>query len=111
MPHLRHRYLRKNIESDLSWSPVVSVLGMRQVGKTTLLRQIGGDYRTLDDDGFLRKLEQGIWTEIESGKSPMTIDEAQKAPGLFDRVKLIVDQRRRPGQFLLTGSVRFLSKK
>jgi len=111
MPHLRPRYLRQSIKKDLSWSPVVSVLGMRQVGKTTLLKQIGCTYQTLDDDDVLRRFEQGIWTEIESGTAPMVMDEAQKCPGLFDRVKLIVDQRRKPGQFLLTGSVRFLSRK
>lgn len=111
MPHLRLRYLQKNIRRDLSWSPVISVLGMRQVGKTTLLRQLGHSYLTLDDDDVLRRFEQGIWSEIESGSTPMVIDEAQKCPGLFDRVKLIVDRRKKPAQFLLTGSVRFLSQK
>lgn len=84
---------------------------MRQVGKTTLLKQIGRTYATLDDDEVSRRFELGNWSQIESGKPPMVIDEAQKCPGLFDRIKLIVDQNRRPGQFLLTGSVRFLSRK
>jgi predicted AAA+ superfamily ATPase len=84
---------------------------MRQVGKTTLLKQLGTSYVTLDDDDVLRRFEQGIWTEIESAPAPLVVDEAQKSPGLFDRVKLIVDRRKRPGQFLLTGSVRFLSRK
>lgn len=111
MPHLRPRHLEEILKKDLSWSPVVSVLGMRQVGKTTLLKQPGRAYITLDDDDVLRRFEQGIWTEIESASPPIVIDEAQKSPGLFDRVKLIVDRRKRPGQFLLTGSVRFLSRK
>lgn len=111
MPHRRPRYLRANIEHDLSWSPVVSVLGMRQVGKTTLLKQMGRTYATLDDDEVLRRFEQGIWTELESSAAPLVVDEAQKCPGLFNRVKRIVDQRKRPGRFLLTGSVRFLSQK
>ena len=111
MPHLRPRYLQKNIKKDLSWSSVVSILGMRQVGKTTLLKQMGRTYTTLDDDRVLRRFEQGIWTELESAALPLVVDEAQKCPGLFDRVKLIVDRRKRPGQFLLTGSVRFLSRK
>lgn len=110
MPHLRHRYLYESLKRDLTWSPVVSVLGMRQVGKTTLLKPIARTYVTLDDDEILRRFEQGIWTELESGDTPIVIDEAQKSPQLFDRIKLIVDQRKRPGSFLLTGSVRFLSK-
>ncbi len=110
MPHLRDRYLREILKKDLAWSPVISVLGMRQVGKTTLLRPIGQTYITLDADEVLRQFEQGIWTELESGTTPIVIDEAQKSFRLFDRVKFIVDRKKRPGQFLLTGSVRFLSK-
>jgi predicted AAA+ superfamily ATPase len=111
MPHLRDRTLENELKKDLTWSPIVSVLGMRQVGKSTLLRSLGHSYLTLDDDAVLQKLERGDWSEIESATTPVVIDEAQKSAGLFDRVKLLVDQRKRPGQFLLTGSVRFLSKK
>jgi len=111
MPHLRLRILENQIRHDLSWSPVVSVLGMRQVGKSTLLSQLGKTYMTLDDDETLRKFERGDWSTVEASETPLVIDEAQKSPGLFDRVKLIVDRRKRPNQFLLTGSVRFLSRK
>ena len=48
MPHLRDRILEKTIRKDLTWSSVVSVLGMRQVGKSTLSRQLGQSYMTLD---------------------------------------------------------------
>lgn len=111
MPHLRHRILEEMIRKDLTWSPVVSVLGMRQIGKTTLLRQICDSYITLDQEETLQKLERGDWSKVESSRPPTVIDEAQKSPGLFDRVKLLVDRRKRPGQFVLTGSVRFLSRK
>ena len=110
MPHLRQRYLAPLLSKDLKWSPAVSVLGMRQVGKTTLLRQIGATYLTLDDEPLRNRLETGDWSILESGDRPVIIDEAQKLPGIFDRVKLLVDRAPRPGQFVLTGSVRFLSK-
>jgi len=84
---------------------------MRQVGKTTLLRQNPGTYLTLDDDSLRNTWETGDWSILESSRKPIIIDEAQKLPGVFDRVKLLVDRSRRPGQFILTGSVRFLSKK
>src|SRR4051812_45070368 len=84
---------------------------MRQVGKSTLLRQIGSSYLTLDQEEFLQKLDRGDWSEVESASPPAVIDEAQKSPRLFDRIKLLVDRRKRPGQFILTGSVRFLSRK
>ena len=111
MPHLRARRLEQNIQNDLSWSPIVSILGMRQVGKSTLLRQIGKTYLALDDDAHLMRLEGGDWSEVEAAATPLVIDEAQKCPKLFDRLKLLSDSRKRPGQFLLTGSVRFLSRK
>jgi predicted AAA+ superfamily ATPase len=111
MPHFRSRYLEPILKKDLTWSPVVSVLGMRQVGKSTLLKTMGKTYLTLDDDTLRNKWETGDWASLEGSARPIVIDEAQKLPGVFERVKLLVDQERRPGQYLLTGSVRFLSRK
>ena len=111
MPHTRHRFLTSQIQKDMKWAPVVSLLGMRQVGKTTLARSVANDYLTLDDDAVLIRFPSHEWADLEGRKGSLCIDEAQKAPGLFDRVKLIVDRTRKPGRFLLTGSVRFLSMK
>lgn len=84
---------------------------MRQSGKTTLIRGVSSEYLTLDDDRWVRTFETGDWSLIEGGHKPFAIDECQKFPPLFDRIKLLVDQRRSMGQFILTGSVRFLSKR
>jgi predicted AAA+ superfamily ATPase len=65
----------------------------------------------LDNDAVLLQIQNGQWGAVETDQYPVAIDECQKAPGLFDRIKLRVDQFNRPGQYLLTGSVRFLSKK
>ncbi len=111
MPHLRARFLEPLLRKDLTWSPVVSVLGMRQVGKTTLLKSLGKSYLSLDDESLRSKWEAGDWSLLESSRKPVVVDEAQKVPGVFERVKLTVDRERRPGQYLLTGSVRFLSRK
>ncbi|MCM2324144.1 MAG: AAA family ATPase [Oligoflexia bacterium] len=111
MPHERSRYLSTALRTTLTWSKTVSLLGMRQVGKTTLIRQLVDRYVTLDDDQLLRRLEQGNWADIETPAAPLAVDECQKFGPLFDRIKLIVDQRKKPGQYILTGSVRFLSKK
>lgn len=111
MPHQRHRYLLPHIKKALSWSPSICILGMRQTGKTTLLKALAREYLTLDDDSLRLKFEAGEWSQLEAASTPTGIDECQKTPGVFDRVKLICDRRKRPGQFLLTGSVRFLSKK
>ncbi len=84
---------------------------MRQVGKSTLIRSIAKTYLSLDDDFIILPLERGEWGTVEGAATPVAIDECQKLPGLFDRIKLLVDNRKKPGQFILTGSVRFLSKK
>ena len=81
MAHLRNRILEAEIRKDLKWSPVVSVLGMRQVGKSTLLRQIGANYLTLDDDQLQRKFELGEWAKcIIDSRNAMA--GVQTKPGL-----------------------------
>ena len=86
--------------------PVVAVVGARQVGKTTLVRDILKDQRafvTLDDPTvMLAATEHPVSLLTQAPR--ITIDEVQKSPGLLTAIKRIVDQHRRPGQFLLTGS-------
>ena len=111
MPHLRDRYLSSELKQVLSWSKTVSLLGMRQVGKTTLLKNFARTYVTLDNQQVIDELNALNWTVVEYGDFPIALDECQKFPRLFDHIKMRVDQLGRPGQYLLTGSVRFLSKK
>jgi predicted AAA+ superfamily ATPase len=100
------RALTPRIELALTDTPVVLVVGPRQAGKTTLVRQLAGSgmqYITLDDAaarqsaeddpaGFIRNLDRAV------------IDEVQRAPELLLAIKKTVDEDRRPGRFLLTGS-------
>ncbi len=111
MAHIRDRFLTHKIERALRQTPSISLLGMRQTGKTTLLNQFCKTYLTLDNDQTLTRFQMGNWSALESGTAPIGVDECQKLPGLFDRVKLLIDQRKTMGRFILTGSVRFLSKK
>ena len=87
--------------------PVVAVVGSRQVGKSTLVQQpeeaAGRQYVTLDDIGTLSVAQSDPKSFLESTK-PLTIDEVQLLPGLLREIKLLVDENRRPGRFLLTGS-------
>ena len=84
---------------------------MRKVGKTTLIKNLVKQYASFDDQRFLKLAESSEWSFIDDARSPMGLDECQKCPSVFDRVKLNADQRKKPGQYILTGSVRFLSKK
>ncbi len=110
MSDLYPRLLDSRIHEALGDTPVVLINGPRQCGKTTLVKQHGQDipYFTLDDDnlltavradptGFIKRMDRAV------------IDEIQHAPELLRAIKLSIDQDRRPGRFLLTGSANLLA--
>lgn len=103
------RSMRATITADMGLYPVVAVMGARQVGKSTLCREIGDQkglaYRTLDDQDVLQQAREdpeGLLAEL--GEPGAFIDEAQRAPNLFMAIKAVIDRTRRPGQYLLSGS-------
>jgi len=90
--------------------PAVSLTGPRQSGKTTLAQAAFPDYAYAsletpehrehalqDPRGFLGRFPERV-----------ILDEVQRCPDLFSYIQGIVDERKRPGQFLLTGSHNFL---
>ena len=106
------RLIEPHIAEALLDTPVVLLAGPRQAGKTTLVRQIaqqqGLRYLTMDDElallsaredpvGMIRSLDRAV------------IDEVQRAPQLLLAIKKSVDEDRRPGRFLLTGSANLMS--
>lgn len=105
------RSARAVIDIALTDNPIVLLIGPRQCGKTTLMRKYAKQdrkYFTLDDEttlhiatndptGFIRDLDSVI------------IDEVQRAPNILLAIKKSVDEDRRPGQFLLTGSADILT--
>ena len=112
MPHLRRRHLQTYLKQCLGHSPIVGVVGHRQVGKTTLISQLAQLYYSLDDEESIAYLTSASdFIRGVSGPSLVAIDEAQLLPELFPALKEHVRKRKRPGQFLLSGSVRFTSLK
>jgi len=105
------REIKRQIERALASLPVVALTGMRQVGKTTLLRVIaqerGARYETLDDFATLESATRSPEAFLGADDRPVAIDEAQKAPALFPVIKRLVDGGRTPGRFLLSGSANF----
>lgn len=102
------RALYEPLKRDLEVYPVVALMGARQVGKSTLGKEIANErgmaFRTLDDRDVLSQAvedPEGLIAGLEGGGF---IDEAQRAPGLFLALKAIVDREQRPGQYLLSGS-------
>ncbi|MGI8401209.1 MAG: AAA family ATPase, partial [Gemmatimonadaceae bacterium] len=103
------RVLTGRIEEDLALYPVVAVMGARQVGKSTLCRQIaakrGLPFRTLDERESLEQAlgdPEGFLADL--GDDGGFIDEVQRAPSLFLAIKAVVDRDQRPGLYLLSGS-------
>ena len=105
------RWIKPRIAEAMADTPVVLLAGPRQAGKTTLVRQVaehGLRYLTLDDEltllsaredpvGMIRSLDRAV------------IDEIQRAPALLLAIKKSVDEDRRPGRFLLTGSANLMA--
>jgi predicted AAA+ superfamily ATPase len=87
------------------------LIGPRQCGKTTLVRQFSKDnrdYVTLDDDTILSAAGSDPAGFARSYEK-VTIDEVQRAPELLRAIKQSVDNNRRAGRFLLTGSANVLT--
>jgi len=105
------RHMTAELNDALSFSRVVNLVGPRQVGKTTLVRDLinKGEFITLDDTAILEALNAdaaGLLTSrmAKIGNQPLIIDEAQRSKALALAIKRIVDKDRRKGQFILTGS-------
>ncbi|MCM2279317.1 MAG: AAA family ATPase [Oligoflexia bacterium] len=111
MPHLRERYGRILLTKALSHSPIVGLIGQRQVGKTTLANQLSAEYVTCDRPEILRMASSDPEAFIQARAFPFTIDECQLCPPLFPVLKEQVRLHPRKGQFILTGSIRFTSRK
>jgi predicted AAA+ superfamily ATPase len=86
---------------------VASISGARQTGKTTLAKQVAGKngvFRSLDSKAMIAAAKEEPSEFIKNDKGTMIIDEIQKVPQLMNEIKLAVDENRRMGQYLLTGS-------
>lgn len=90
--------------------PAVVITGARQTGKSTLAEAlVPGKRRFLSlDDLDVVDLARRDPEALIGGTAPMTLDEIQREPDLLLAVKRAIDRRRRPGQFLLTGSANLL---
>lgn len=122
MPHLRQRHLTSLLLKTMKYSPITGVFGHRQMGKTTLIQGLASGYQSLDIEENLalaesdpfRFLSLGLSGEGESKQLqcvPFAIDECQYSPRLFPAMKEWVRTHPKPGQLLLSGSVRFTSRK
>ena len=94
--------------------PAVALTGPRQCGKTTLAELLGKDHAAKNQDASVtwfdleRAADRRRLQTPEQALSPLTglvvIDEIQRQPGLFETLRVLIDRRDAPAQFLLLGS-------
>jgi len=106
------RRIKVELAERLDQAPAVALLGPRQVGKTTLAREIGEErpslYLDLESDADRAKLaDPELYLEVHEDKL-VILDEVHRLPGLFQILRGLIDRGRRKGlrtgRFLLLGS-------
>ena len=86
--------------------PVIVLTGARQVGKSTMLKEVYNNINcvSLDHPLVRESAKETPSLFFEMNKPPVVVDEIQKAAELLDYIKDIVDTSKAKGQFYLTGS-------
>lgn len=102
----RQRALGARLRKLIRRFPIVVVSGARQVGKTTLVRHVLGDWEvvTLDPAIDIANARSEPDLFLSNFPPPLVLDEIQYAPELVAALKRKVDADRSPGQYVLTGS-------
>jgi len=105
-----NRRILSEIKDSLNYFPVVSIIGPRQVGKTTLAKQIIAEsdkpalYLDLEIQSDLFKLNDAELFLSTHSNHMIVIDEVQHKKELYPLIRGLVDQQREPARFLLLGS-------
>lgn len=107
MEYIKRALERKFLEMNGAFKAIL-VTGARQVGKTTMLKHLaineGRTFVSMDNaqDRDLAQRDPKLFFQMY--KPPILIDEAQKAPELFEYIKQLCDETDQKGLFWLTGS-------
>lgn len=102
----RTRHADAVLSELFSQLPALMVLGPRAAGKTTTARNHASTVVRLDRAAEAAAFVSDPDAALRSFAEPLLLDEWQAVPGVLGAVKRAVDTDRRPGRFLLTGSVR-----
>ena len=107
------RAMEERIEKLAGFFPVLLICGPRQVGKTTMLKELAGrwtrqvGYVTLDYPQIRALAKEDPELFLQQYVPPVIIDEIQYAPELLPYIKIRVDENPEKGQYFLTGSQMF----
>ncbi len=105
----RKRHAEATVEKLSKMFGAILVAGPRQVGKTTMLKKLTENigYTTLDDIIVRTVAQEQSGTFFKDNPPPVFVDEIQKAPVLFEQIKMYVDRDHKKGQFFMCGSQQF----
>lgn len=98
---------------EYSKFPVIALLGPRQSGKTTLAKATFASHRyiTLEDvnERTFAATDPKRFLSLNENEHGIILDEFQYVPEILSYIQVIVDEKKRPGYFVLTGSQNFLA--
>ncbi len=104
------RQITNQIFKNLTYFPVVGIVGPRQVGKTTLAKviqkgiELPSLHLDLELNEDLYKLDNPqAYLQMHAEKC-IIIDEIQRLPSIFPLLRALIDQNRRPARFIILGS-------
>ena len=104
------RRITKQVLKNLTYFPVVGIVGPRQVGKTTLAKILQQNLNTpslhldLELQEDLYKLDNPQAYLQMNAEKCIIIDEIQRLPSIFPLLRALIDQDRRPARFIILGS-------
>ena len=100
------RQAKNSLLNLAKWYPVVAVVGPRQSGKTTLIKNTFPNYHyiNLEDKNTRDLVLQDTSGFLKSFGGKVIIDEAQNCPDLFSQIQIEADSNNVPGNFIISGS-------
>ena len=104
------RKLSGHLEELRKFFPIISLIGPRHFGKKNLLNQLFPTYRYVSFENIPNReaFEEDPLSFLRRYDRQVIFDEAQRVPGLFSYLQTRVDDDRKPGRYVLSGSQNFL---
>ncbi len=101
-----NRHIEDVVRRRANNSKAILLTGPRQVGKSTLFRHLFNNVNqvTFDDDLLLAQAEEDMNLFLLNNPAPLMIDEVQRCPSVFNKLKILLDNTESYGNYYMTGS-------